>query len=137
MINRQTSNATYSSSIAHRHIALLTLPDHSMPPMETDATYQGCLPASYTVDHSLFGVHGTCNLEIAHMCYAILRLCRQSRDSENAQHNLEIVQIPRWCRTYILHVHTYSPAFYCVSVSELQASKFFLYMITHAVFFHS
>ena len=71
-------------------------------------------PASYTVDHSLSGVqshaelkiahmwftqsrdcaHALCNLEIAHTCYAIPRLPAQSRDSENAQRNLEIVQIP-------------------------------------------
>ena len=35
------------------------------------------------------------NLEIAHKCYAIPRLPAQSQDSENAQRNLEIAQIPR------------------------------------------
>ena len=65
---------------------------------------------SYTVDHLLSGVqvqailrlhtHGLHNLQIAHMCYTILRLrthvrVTQSQDSENAQRNLEIAQILR------------------------------------------
>ena len=77
-------------------------------------------PASYTVDHSLSGIqshsdleiahmwftqswdcaHALCNLEIAHTCYAILRLPAQSRDSENVQRNLKIAQIPRLHGTY-------------------------------------
>ena len=43
--------------------------------------------------------HVLCNLEIA--CYAISRLPAQSRDSENAQHNLEFAQILRLRRTHI------------------------------------
>ena len=53
-----------------------------------------------------------CDLEIAHWCCTILRLRKPSvqsrdwhiiRDSENAQHNLEIAQIPRLRGTYISH----------------------------------
>ena len=101
MIDRQTSNTTYSSPIAHQHTALLTLPDRSMPPMEADTAYQGCLPVSYTVDHSLFGIqvharlrtHGLRNLEIVHTSHnpeiacAIsgFRECAtQSRDCTNS-----------------------------------------------------
>ena len=48
------------------------------------------------------------------MVYAILKLPAQSRDSENAQRNLEITQIPRLRRTYTcmytctcnIHTHT-------------------------------
>ena len=60
-------------------------------------------PASFTVDHSLSGVqsHALRNLEIAHTCYTILRLPAQSRDSENAQRNLEIAQIPDCAK----HIH--------------------------------
>ena len=47
MIDRQTSNVTYSSSVAHQYTALLTLPDRNMPPMEADAAYQGCLRAAH------------------------------------------------------------------------------------------
>ena len=32
-------------SVAHQYIALLTLPDRSMPPMEADTVYEGCLPS--------------------------------------------------------------------------------------------
>ena len=45
---------------------------------------------------------GLRNLKIAHTCYAIPRLPAQSQGSENAQCNLEIVQIPRLCGTYLL-----------------------------------
>ena len=97
-IDRQTSNATYSSSVAHKHS--ITLPDRSMPPMEADAAYQGCLPASYTVDQSLSGVQahailrlrtrGLRNLEIAHTCYAISRLRTRVTQSRDCLCNLEI-----------------------------------------------
>ena len=40
------------------------------------------------------------NLQIAHVCYAISRLPVQSWDPENAQYNLEIVQILRIRGTY-------------------------------------
>ena len=78
-------------------------------------------PVSYTVDHSLSGVqahailrlrtrvtqspdcaHVLPNLEIVQTCYTISRLPVQSRDSENAQRNLEIAQILRFHGTYIL-----------------------------------
>ena len=108
-------NATYSSSVAHQHTALLTLSDRSrpMPPMEADAAYQGCLSASYTVDHSLSSVQARVrSWDCAHVVYAISRLRTrvtyaiqrlpaQSRDSEDAQRNLKIAQIPRLRRTYI------------------------------------
>ena len=80
---------------------------YGMPPMEADAAYQGCLPSCELHSRSLaIGRTGACdleialrglrNLEIAHiLCYAIPRLPAQSRDSENAQHNLEIAQILR------------------------------------------
>ena len=49
---------------------------------------------SYTVNHLLLGVQAkfvdcACDLEIAHVCYAISRLPAQSQDSENVQHSLE------------------------------------------------
>ena len=43
-----------------------------------------------------------CNHEIAHTCYTIPRLPAQSRDSENAQRDLKIAQIPRLRGTYTL-----------------------------------
>ena len=68
------------------------------------------------------------NLQIAHMCYAISRLrtcvtqspdclCNlevrtQSRDSENAQRNLEIAQILRLRGTYILSIELNYDALY-------------------------
>ena len=63
-----------------------------MSPMEADAAIKDVFhPASNTVDHLLSGVYTDAwNLEIAHTCYAIPRLPAQSRDSENAQHNLKI-----------------------------------------------
>ena len=106
---------------AAQHTALLTLPDRSMPPiaMEADAVHQGCLPFCELHSRSLvvgrtsiqLQVHailrlrtrGLRNFEIAQMRYAILRSrtrVMQSRDSENAQRNLEIVQIPRLRGTY-------------------------------------
>ena len=97
MIDGQTLNMTYSS-IAHQHTALLTLPDRRMPPMEADAAYQGCLPASYTVDHSLLVVQvhvilrlrniwfTQCDLEIAHMWFM------QSRDCAHMSCNPEIAR---------------------------------------------
>ena len=87
-----------------------------MPPMEADTAYQGCLKSCELHSRSLaVGRTGVCdleiahtcltqsldcayvlrNLEIAHTCYAIPRLPAQSRDSENAQRNLEIAQILR------------------------------------------
>ena len=58
----------YPSSVAHPYKALLTLPDRSMPPMEVDAAYQGCLPCCELHSRSLaIGRTGACNLEIAHM----------------------------------------------------------------------
>ena len=66
-IDRQTSNVTYSSSIAHQYTALLTLPDRSRPPIEADTAYQECLPSCELHSRSLaVGRTGTCNLEIAH-----------------------------------------------------------------------
>ena len=78
--------------------------------------FQGCLTfcelhsRALTVERTStcdLEIAHTClrNLQIAHTCYAISRLCTrvmQSQDSENAQHNLEIVQIPRLSRTYPL-----------------------------------
>ena len=40
-------------SVAHQYIALLTLPDRSMPPMEANAAYQGCLPSCKLNNRSL------------------------------------------------------------------------------------
>ena len=39
--------------VAHQYIGLLTLPDPSILPMETDATYQGCLPSCELHSRSL------------------------------------------------------------------------------------
>ena len=90
--------------------------------MEVDATYHGCLPSCELHSRSLAvgrtGAHAdleiahTCglrNLEIAHTCYAIPRLPMQSRDSKNAQRNLEIAQIPRLRGTYIYIYKTKYP----------------------------
>ena len=84
--------------------------------MEADAAYQRCLKSCELHSRSLaVGRTGACDLEIAHTCvtqspdcayvlrnleivhtyYAISRLPAQSRDSENAQRNLEIAQILR------------------------------------------
>ena len=55
--------------------------------------------------------HVLYNLQIVHTCYAISRLISrlpaQSRDSENAQHNLEIAQILRLRRTYMCPAGTW------------------------------
>ena len=93
--------------------------------MEADAAYQGCLKSCELHSRSLavrrtgacdLEIAHTCvtqspdcayvlrNLEIAHTCYAISRLPAQSRDSENAQRNLEIAQILRLRGTYTLQV---------------------------------
>ena len=67
------------SAVAHQYTALITLPDHSMPPMEADTTYQGCLPSSeiHSKSHSLSGVHSkfidcahVVIMQSGHMCYA-------------------------------------------------------------------
>ena len=80
---------SWKLSVAHQCIALLTLPDCNMPPMEADAAYQGCLPLfelhsrSLTVRLSSKFADCACkshNLEIAHVCYTISRLTVQSRD---------------------------------------------------------
>ena len=73
-INRKTSTATYSSAVAHRYTALLTLPDR--------LSRMSCILRATTVDHSCTGA---CHLEIVHV------LC----NLENAQRNLEIAQILR------------------------------------------
>ena len=71
--------------------------------MEADAAYQECLLSCELHSRSLaVGCTGTSDLEIAHMCYAILRLPAQSRDSKNVQRNLKIAQIPRLHGTNIL-----------------------------------
>ena len=54
------------------YTALLTLPDRNTPPMEADATYQGCLPFCELHSRSFaVGSTGAYDLEIAHMCCAI------------------------------------------------------------------
>ena len=40
------------NSVAYQYTALLILPDRNMPPMEADATYQGCLPSCELHMHS-------------------------------------------------------------------------------------
>ena len=94
-IDRQTSNVTYSSAIAHRYTALLTLPNCNMPPMEADSAYQGCPTSCKLHSRSIaVGRIGTCDLEIAHTCYTISRLrtrATQSPDCAHVLHNLEIV----------------------------------------------
>ena len=94
-----------------------------MSPMEADAAYQGCLPSCELHSRSLAVRHTgkvyrlrmrvtqspDCaqvlhNLGILRMRNAISRLCTsvtQSRDSENAQRNLQIVQILRLRGTFI------------------------------------
>ena len=99
-----------------------------MPPMEVDAAYHGCLSSCELHSRSLaVGRTVTCgscaqsrdcayalrNPEIAHTCYTIPRLPVQSRDSENAQHNLEIARIPRLHGTYACIT--------CISVRQLSA----------------
>ena len=66
---------------------------------------QTLLIKNVTVVHSLSSVQAkfvdcACNLEIAHTCYSISRLPAQSRDSENAQRHLKIVQMLRLRATY-------------------------------------
>ena len=81
-IDRQSSNTTYSSFVAHQHMALLTLPDHSMPriAMEANAAYQGCRPSCELHSRSLTVRRtGTCDLKIAHTRFM------QSRDCANCQ----------------------------------------------------
>ena len=51
--------------------------------------------------HSRDCAHVLRNLKITHTCYAIPRLPAHSWDSEYAQHNLEIAQIPRLRGTYM------------------------------------
>ena len=95
---------TYSSSVVDQYTALLTLLDCSMPPIEADTAYQGCLPTCELHSRSsLSGIQvhailrlrtrGLCNLQIAHMCYVISRSPVQSWDSENAQCNLKIARL--------------------------------------------
>ena len=72
---------------------------------EAGATYQGCLPSCELHIHSRRSLSGglakwkfvdcaceLCNLEIALVCYPILRLER----------NLKIAQIPRFCGMYTM-----------------------------------
>ena len=71
-------------------------------------------PASYTIDHSLSGVQSHADLEIAHVL----------RNPENAQHNLEIAQIPRLRGTYTLYFPTHQNelqvCFLCVVFGQLE-----------------
>ena len=96
MIDRQTLNMTYSSSVAHQHTALLALQDCSMPPiaMEADTAYQGYLPSCKLHSRSLtVGRTGACDLEIAHMWFTQSRDCArvtQSRDCAHVLRNPEI-----------------------------------------------
>ena len=100
MIDRQTSNVTYSSAIAHQHTALLTLPDHNMPPMEVDTTYQGC-PTSCKLHSRSLTVRctGACDLEIAHTCYTVSRLHTRVTQSPDCTHMLHNLQIAHTCYT--------------------------------------
>ena len=79
-IDGQTSNATYSSAVAHRYTALLTSPDR--------LSRMSCILWATTVDHSCTGA---CDLEIVHM------LC-----------NLEIAQILRLHGTHTHTQHMYT-----------------------------
>ena len=82
-----------------------------MPPMEVDAAYQGCLPSCELHSRSLtVGRTGkvrrlrtrvTQSPDCAHVLRN-LEIRTQSRDSENAQRNLEIAQILRLRGTSIL-----------------------------------
>jgi len=88
----------YSASLGMKHLKTLrcssthsiTLPDRNI---EAGAGYQGCLPSCELHIHSRCSLSGglakwklvdcTCklrDLEIAHVCYAILRLGAQSQD---------------------------------------------------------
>ena len=113
-IDRQTSNTTYSSSVAHQYAALLTPPDRNMSPMEAGTAYQGCLPSCKLHSRSLTVVSTgkvrrlrTCvtqSPDCTHViqspdCLLNVEIRTQSRDSENAQCNLEIVQVLRLHRT--------------------------------------
>ena len=78
-------------------------------------------PASYTVDHSLSGIqlqahailrlrtHGLRNLEIAQMCYAILRSHTRYTIPRFQFRECVIAQIPRLRRTYILYQPNATP----------------------------
>ena len=88
------------------------LVDRNMPPMEADAAYQGCLPSCELHSRSLdVGRTDACDLEIAYTCYVIPRLPAQSRDSENAQRNLEIAQILRLHGTYTCTLNSFMYGF--------------------------
>ena len=78
--------------------------------------------------HNLKIAHTDCthmlyNFQIVHTCYTISRVISrlpvQSRDSENAQHNLEIAQILRLHGTYMcLLVHGGTMYSTCLSVED-------------------
>ena len=89
--------------------------------MEADAAYQGCLPASYTVDHSLSGVQarailrlrtrGLRNLEIVHTCYAISRLRTCVTQSRDCLRNLEILRMRNAISDCEEHIHVINQFF--------------------------
>ena len=127
-INRQTSNATYSS-------AILLIDTHSSRSqyvsMEADAAYQGCLPSCELHSRSIaVGRTDACDLEIAHV------VIMQSRDSENAQRNLKIAQILRLHGTYIfcMSCNTVNEC-YCVLCTDIR--NIFTLQATVDIMMHS
>ena len=84
-----THSITHSSrsQYAHQHIALPTLPDRSMPPMEAYTTYQGCLPScelhsrSLAVGRSWDCAHMLRNPEIAYTISGFWECATQSQDN--------------------------------------------------------
>ena len=75
-ITRSTQN--FSKTLRCLSIHSITLPDCSMPPMEADTTYQGCLPSCKLHMHSRsLTVRCTSKVErlyIAHSNHTIFRL---------------------------------------------------------------
>ena len=126
-INRETLNVTYSSSIAHQYTVLLTIPVHNMPPMELDAAYQACL----------------LSCELHSRSFAVSRISRlrtrvtQSRDSENAQRNLETAQILRWRGIYMMLLFTVfsnSHLLYCELVHKFTQTWIHWYSTTFLMY---
>ena len=109
MINRQTSNATYSSA-AYQY----TLPDRSMPSKEADTAYQGCLPScklhsrpfwhcqAYRQSSNIVDCTSIShNLEIGHVLCNLQTACSISRFEHNLRILRMIVQILKLSGTCI------------------------------------
>ena len=93
----------YSSSVAHQHTALLTLPDRSMPPiaMEADTVYQGCLPSWKLHSRSLaVGRTGACDLIRLRTCgLRNLEIAQNIYQSDNKPYCGQMTCTPQFSET--------------------------------------